>query len=133
VSTLVSFEVSDPRDTVFALLAIARDNPLHELKPSQKKGLLDVYSEFIKHCVQTSKSLDMMCRHWAPSRTTPPPAANKLLVFERFKTRKRFCHPGFDSWTTRPSGFRKNLQRTAKCRLPSRRFNAAQLQRFGHS
>jgi hypothetical protein len=79
VSTLVSFDVTDPRDTIYALLAIARDNPQNQLKPSQKKNLLEVYTEFIKHCVVTSKSLDMICRHWAPARATLPPAANKPL------------------------------------------------------
>jgi len=79
VSTLVSFDVTDPRDTIYALLAIARDNPQNDLKPSQNKSLLEVYTEFIKHCVHKSKSLDMICRYWAPARTTLPPAANKPL------------------------------------------------------
>jgi hypothetical protein len=38
VTTLVSFDVTDPRDTIYALLAIARDNLQEELKPSQKKS-----------------------------------------------------------------------------------------------
>jgi hypothetical protein len=40
----------------------------------------------VRHCVQKSKSLDMICRHWAPSRTTLPPPPNKPL--ERLKNRK---------------------------------------------
>ncbi|OCK77574.1 HET-domain-containing protein [Lepidopterella palustris CBS 459.81] len=79
VSTLVSFDATDPRDAIYALLAIARDNPQNELKPSEGKSLLDVYTEFIKHCVESSKSLDMIVRHWAPARTTIPAAASKPL------------------------------------------------------
>jgi hypothetical protein len=86
VATLVSFDVTDPRDTIYGLLAIARDDPQKELKPSQKKSLLEVFTEFVRYCVQKSRSLDMICRHWAPSRTTLPPPPNKPL--ERFKNRK---------------------------------------------
>jgi len=86
VSTLVSFDVTDPRDTIYALLAIAWDDPQDELKPSQKKTLLQAYTEFLRHCVQKSKSLNMICCHWAPSRTILPPAANKPL--ERLTNKK---------------------------------------------
>jgi len=30
------------------------------------RPLLDVYAEFIEHCVQRSNSLDIICRHWSP-------------------------------------------------------------------
>jgi hypothetical protein len=86
VATLVSFDVTDPRDTIYGLLAIARDDPQKELKPSQKKSLLEVFTEFVRYCVQKSRSLDMICRHWAPSRTTLPPPPNKPL--DRLKNRK---------------------------------------------
>jgi hypothetical protein len=85
VSNLVSFDMKDPRDTVFALLAIATSNPEKELKPSPSKSLLDVYTEFLKYCYQHSNSLDMICRYWAPCRTTLPPTASKSLI-KRLKT-----------------------------------------------
>lgn len=76
VSKLASFEVTDPRDAIFALSSLARDAPL-ELSPGQSEQLkqalrvdygkhpLEVYTDFVRHSVQASKSLDIICRHWA--------------------------------------------------------------------
>lgn len=70
VSSLVSFDASDPRDTIFALLSIARENPERQIWPNYKKSLLEVYTEFTNHCIKSSNSLDVICRHWAPVSTT---------------------------------------------------------------
>ena len=76
VSKLASFEVTDPRDAIFALSSMARDAPL-ELPPDQSEQLkqalwadygkhpLEVYTDFVQHSIQSSKSLDIICRHWA--------------------------------------------------------------------
>ncbi|KAI9164176.1 Heterokaryon incompatibility protein [Paramyrothecium foliicola] len=84
VSSLSTFETSDPRDTVYTLLNLAKEthnlpsrvtienkhrtkknetNPPPE--PDYKLDLLEVYVYFIKWCVTESKSLDILCRHWA--------------------------------------------------------------------
>ncbi|KAF8851221.1 hypothetical protein BDZ45DRAFT_155158 [Acephala macrosclerotiorum] len=92
VSTLLAFESTDPRDTVYAVLSIANDTPYSNSKtaaetvvsgastpaadvkpigdpritPNYVKPLPEIYSDFIDYCVEKSCSLDMICRHWAP-------------------------------------------------------------------
>ncbi|KAI9692498.1 MAG: hypothetical protein M1822_006729 [Bathelium mastoideum] len=76
VSKLGSFEVTDPRDAIFALSSMARDNSLqfssdqsrqliHALKIDYGKHPLEVYTEFVKYSILSTKSLDIVCRHWA--------------------------------------------------------------------
>ncbi|KAF3004553.1 hypothetical protein E8E14_002955 [Neopestalotiopsis sp. 37M] len=83
VSSLVAFEVTDPRDTIYAVLSLAKDTyhlttDPHEnaaylgfdqrLTPNYKhKSLMHVYTEFIDYCIEKSGSLDILFRHWAPS------------------------------------------------------------------
>lgn len=81
VSTLSTFEASDPRDTVHALRNIAkeiiwsssskeqaRSNP--PPTPDYKKDLLEVYTDFVRWVIKTSGSIDIICRHWAmPEKT----------------------------------------------------------------
>ena len=92
VSTLVTFECTDPRDKIYALLAIAKDTPYSTpqvvAKPkapwilsstkdvhippdsrialNYEKGFVDVFVDFINFCIEQSKSLDIICRHWSP-------------------------------------------------------------------
>lgn len=83
VSTLLIFEASDPRDTVYALLSIAKGdvsppilsvsgfiqqpgNEATPLVPDYNKTTVEVYRDFTRSCIQTSGSLDIICRHWAP-------------------------------------------------------------------
>lgn len=73
VSTLSTFQCSEPRDTVFALQNIARETPrLVPAKghhpppePDYMKGLFEVYRDFVRWVFQTSKSIDLICRYWA--------------------------------------------------------------------
>jgi hypothetical protein len=82
VSTLSTFEASDPRDTVHALRNIAKEiSRLSSSKeeqalsnpppnPDYKKDLLEVYTDFVRWVIKTSGSIDIICRHWAmPERT----------------------------------------------------------------
>jgi hypothetical protein len=64
VSTLVAFEVSDPRDTIYGLLGLAKDKP--PLIPDPKMSVLDVFTTFVKYCTESSGNIDIICRHWAP-------------------------------------------------------------------
>lgn len=73
VAMLLSFEASDPKDTVYALLSIAKDRAhpdgpklLDRLQPDYRKSVVEVYRDFIRYCVDTSGSLDIICRCWAP-------------------------------------------------------------------
>lgn len=78
VSSLPSFDTSDPRDTVYALLNIAKetsslsrisdtlaksDNP--PPTPSYAADLLEVYIAFVRWVIRDTKTLDIICRPWA--------------------------------------------------------------------
>ncbi|KAF2187427.1 hypothetical protein K469DRAFT_771970 [Zopfia rhizophila CBS 207.26] len=69
VSTLSAFKCSDPRDTVFAFRNIAREVEGQHANqppiPDYEKDLLEVYIDFVRWVFKTSKSLDIICRHWA--------------------------------------------------------------------
>lgn len=78
VSTLLTFDAKNPRDIIYALLSIAKDSPLADicsrppskasrdlLQPDYKKDALEVYKNFVHHCVESSGSLDIICRYWA--------------------------------------------------------------------
>ncbi|KAI9151390.1 HET-domain-containing protein [Paramyrothecium foliicola] len=88
VTEYTSFEASNPRDVIYAFLSLASDGPLatgalvdgenspnRALLPQYEKDPIDVYIEFVKYCVETTKYLDIICRHWAsytdPFKTTP--------------------------------------------------------------
>ncbi|MCJ1401431.1 hypothetical protein MMC11_004644 [Xylographa trunciseda] len=95
VSTLLTFESTDPRDTIYALLSIAKDTVPRShfsslpgvgqaaiitpsstvstiLKPDYTKDIVEVYTDFTNFCIQSSQSLDIICRHWAPTERNEP-------------------------------------------------------------
>jgi hypothetical protein len=74
VSTLSSFNTSDPRDTINSLRNISREVPWMvggstftkpPPIPDYTKNLLQVYMDFVGWVIETSHSLDLLCRHWA--------------------------------------------------------------------
>lgn len=81
VSSLSSFESSDPRDTIFALLNIARESlsprdndpfARNPPVPNYESNILEVYTDFLEWVVYTTDSIDIICRHWAiPEREKP--------------------------------------------------------------
>lgn len=84
VSTLSTFDTSDPRDSIYALLNIARessrirpnDTPNPPPEPDYEKNLLQVYNDFVKWVIKETKSIDIICRQWAlPERIDNPPAS----------------------------------------------------------
>jgi hypothetical protein len=74
VTEFIRFQVSEPRDIIYSLLSLASDGPLSKtgkessasLIPDYTKPILQVYVDFIHHCVQSSQSLNVICRTWAP-------------------------------------------------------------------
>ena len=84
VSELTMFEAGDPRDSVYAVMALAWDveeGPYRQmrdwraeaalrptLRVDYRKNMLQVFTDFIAFCVQGSNSLDIICRKWAPNR-----------------------------------------------------------------
>ncbi|KAL6703882.1 hypothetical protein ACN47E_009016 [Coniothyrium glycines] len=67
-------ETTDHRDTIYALLNLANDinsgpttSEIRSISPNYRKTVLDVFVEFFLHCRLTTRSLDILCRPWAPS------------------------------------------------------------------
>ncbi|KAL7896603.1 heterokaryon incompatibility domain-containing protein [Trichoderma sp. TUCIM 5745] len=106
VSTLLGFQATSPRDTIYSVLSLANDPPgedepwiemhsaqlesnwrndHHEiplsqdqlrelkrkisLKPNYTISTRDVFIAFVTRSISKSKSLDIICRHWAPNVT----------------------------------------------------------------
>lgn len=83
VSKLLAFEATDSKDIVYAVLSIASDTPYSGLKtaepsspllppdmritPNYNKEEAEIFGDFIDYCIETSESLDIICRHWAPA------------------------------------------------------------------
>jgi hypothetical protein len=65
-SMLLAFEAGEPRDTIFAVLTLANDTNKSDprIAPEYEKELMDVYIDFLDYCVESSKSLDVICRHF---------------------------------------------------------------------
>jgi hypothetical protein len=66
-------ETTDPRDAIYALLNLANDADASSktdfedaIIPDYGSPLLTVFIDFMCHCFSKSKSLDMICRPWAP-------------------------------------------------------------------
>ncbi|KAK8017905.1 hypothetical protein PG991_007095 [Apiospora marii] len=80
VCDLTPFESGDPRDSIFALLNIARESMLPTgqrvdtvgpPKPNYGRNILEVYTDFLEWVVLSTGSLDVICRQWAtPERKT---------------------------------------------------------------
>jgi len=41
------------------------------MTPDYENGLMDVYKGFVESCVERTKSLDIICHHWAPYALDP--------------------------------------------------------------
>lgn len=84
VSELTMFEAGDPRDSVYAVMALAWDVEegaerrrrgwRHEaasrpsFKVDYRKDILQVFTDFVAFCIYGSNSLNIICRKWAPNR-----------------------------------------------------------------
>jgi hypothetical protein len=90
ISTLTPFDCGDPRDIIYAVLSIADQDPQDILRPNTNKSLLQVYTEFIQYCVEHLRSLDMICRFWAPKNT--------VIIKEVSKKDKRRFQSHLPSW-----------------------------------
>ncbi|KAI1780679.1 hypothetical protein F4818DRAFT_396470 [Hypoxylon cercidicola] len=90
VSTLSTFETTDPRDTVYAFLNIAKDTfpkfapgmaaarmNMPPLTSEYGHHLLTVYTNFVRYVVASSKSLDIICRQWALPEKQDPALRNR--------------------------------------------------------
>ena len=106
VSSLLIFEARDPRDTIYALLAIAKDTPQTSdgrseagdvsLTADYTKNILEVYKDFIAFCIKSSASLDILCRHWAPNKVRRRPTPKDRL--QKDPTTDLKIEIAFPSW-----------------------------------
>ncbi|MCJ1390761.1 hypothetical protein MMC18_003622 [Xylographa bjoerkii] len=122
VSTLLTFGAADPRDTIYALLSIAKDTTTHpdvplisdlsssmsshqsdtdlvSLTANYSKNIVEVYKDFTAFCVQSSHSLDIICRHWAPSERKKPFTVKESLRLGKMKALLEIAK--FPSWVPR--------------------------------
>ena len=129
VTRLPMFESLDPRDIVYSLLSIAEDTQtwsnlsmrkqddlrergLVPFEADYGKDILEVYKDFTAFCVQTSGSLDIICRHWAPSHARRPSLLYKL------RTRTERARSQADS-VTGDNNCEEDFSPMVKLHLPS--------------
>ncbi|KAI9743232.1 MAG: hypothetical protein M1818_003078 [Claussenomyces sp. TS43310] len=104
VSTLLTFKSSEPHDTIYAVLSLAKDTAgvtngstnhpiLDRLRPNYEKPLVDVCKDFIDFCVSSSESLDIICRHWAPT-----PVKKRPTIQEKIRGIKPIANEKLPSW-----------------------------------
>ena len=96
VCVLSSFDASDPRDTINAFINISselvhKDPDLDLALPviDYKKPVFHAYRDFVRGVVARSKSLDIICRHWAlpaPENEPPLPSYIKSAKDSEFGT-----------------------------------------------
>jgi hypothetical protein len=77
VTGLVHCQTTDPRDTLYALLGMAKDMGTSQggistqIKADYSLSVLDTFSNFMATSIRSSASLDLICRPWAPQSRTP--------------------------------------------------------------
>ncbi|KAK5991534.1 hypothetical protein PT974_09818 [Cladobotryum mycophilum] len=99
VSTLLGFQATSPRDTIYSVLSLANDPPMQRepwtklhveqlqenhrldgggqqgiwelitLRPNYKLSTRDAFIAFVTRSIHKTKCLDIICRHWAPKIT----------------------------------------------------------------
>lgn len=81
VTSLTTFDTSNPRDIIYSLVHIASDTStsftgssrgrkdIKGLDINYDKPIINVYSDFTRFCIESSLSLDIICRPWAVADT----------------------------------------------------------------
>jgi hypothetical protein len=69
VPRLIAFDSGDPRDTIFSVFSLARRTVISFPLPDYSKSVLDVFAGFVKYYIEYTRSLDIICRPWAPEHT----------------------------------------------------------------
>lgn len=72
VSMLPAMQSAEPRAVIWALVPIASDGRkwLSSCQGVDLSSADKVYQKFIQHCFQESKSINIICRPWAPRHMT---------------------------------------------------------------
>jgi hypothetical protein len=78
ISDVALLQVTEPRDTVYAILTLAKDvRPLNE-PIDYSKSVKQVCKDLVSHTVNSFGSLDIICRPWAPESPDLPSWIPKL-------------------------------------------------------
>ena len=64
VSRLARLPTTFPQDVIYAFRSVARDGA--EIPLDYEHDPRNLFIHFVSHCVQTTQSIDILCRHWAP-------------------------------------------------------------------
>ena len=64
VSCLARIPTTFPHDVIYAFCSAARDGT--EFPLNYDDDPRNLFIHFVNHCIQTSQSIDIICRHWAP-------------------------------------------------------------------
>jgi hypothetical protein len=111
-SWFVPFETLDPSDAIFSVLSLAKETstipcqfqqqtPLDQrLSPDYSKNYTDVFADFMDYCIETSQSLDILCRHWAPQPRKP----NLKSRLELLQTEEKRMEEKIPTWIPSVSG-----------------------------
>ncbi|KAI1872366.1 uncharacterized protein JN550_004085 [Neoarthrinium moseri] len=150
VMRFTSFETTDPRDTVYALMSLASDVPIdsngaeghsdetegHQTLISQyHRDPVDTFIDFVKSCIETSGSLDVICRHWAPALKEEMPSWIGLVDQAPFGPPGRFMgRINGDSLVGDPGSQVFNASKGTKASVTFPLFqDAARVERHPHS
>ncbi|KAK8031273.1 hypothetical protein PG990_001007 [Apiospora arundinis] len=73
VSALPALQSANPQDIIYSLFPISADNTDIQTEETffalnEDKDKSEVFQNFVRYCVETSKSLDIICRPWAPNQ-----------------------------------------------------------------
>lgn len=96
VLRLTQFDCSDPRDIIYAVLSLAKENDEETslaspretllLKPDYEKSVSEVFIEFVEFYVRSTQSLDIICRQWAVGARQRSLGAKASFFKEYFKS-----------------------------------------------
>lgn len=104
VTSLKTFDTANTSDLIYSLVSIASDTspieywhgapatgvgkisikPANGIQADYNKSPMDVYKDFTKFCMESSKSLDIICRPWAMPLGEPVPSWIPLLENSEF-------------------------------------------------
>jgi hypothetical protein len=90
VCSLSGFDTSDPRDTINAFRSISKEVTRTDPRvagcqrsppaPNYSKDLFEIYRDFVQWVIETTGSIDIICRHWAlKERKVPTPTTPRLV------------------------------------------------------
>ncbi|KAK3356407.1 heterokaryon incompatibility protein-domain-containing protein [Lasiosphaeria hispida] len=112
VSTLLAFQATFPRDTIYSILSLAKDFPksqeawelLHEeqiletnpigILPNYGSSPRDLFIAFVTRSIHQTGSLDIICRHWAPDLERIEDGADQMPSWISARSKAPFGLPG---------------------------------------